>query len=198
LRLYSYVVARDFGFAPNPFHGFCTLATCKPNIRKSAQPGDWIIGTGSKSHGLDGRLVYAMRVTETLDFDEYWSDERFRAKRPSLHGSVMQAYGDNIYHRDGRGGWVQENSHHSLKDGSPNQDNVDHDTKTDRVLASNEFTYWGDSGPSIPERFRDWGGLDVCAGRGHRCVFPDDLIRAFTDWLLTVWGPGYRGRPAEW
>lgn len=27
---YSYVVARDFGFAPNPFNGFLTLATCKP------------------------------------------------------------------------------------------------------------------------------------------------------------------------
>src|SRR5712671_5339411 len=34
MRLYSYVVARDFGFAPNPFFGVCTLATCKPDIRK--------------------------------------------------------------------------------------------------------------------------------------------------------------------
>lgn len=34
MTLYSYVVAHDFGFAPNPFDGLCTLATCKPDIRK--------------------------------------------------------------------------------------------------------------------------------------------------------------------
>lgn len=44
LKLYSYVVARDFGFAPNPFHGYCTLATCKPDIRATASVGDWVIG----------------------------------------------------------------------------------------------------------------------------------------------------------
>ena len=76
-RLYSYIVARDFGFAPNPFYGFCTLATCKPQIRKSAEIGDWIIGTGSKSKGRDGHIVYAMRVTEAMSFDEYWTDSRF-------------------------------------------------------------------------------------------------------------------------
>ncbi len=28
---------RDYGFAPNPFHGICTLATCKPVIRRVAR-----------------------------------------------------------------------------------------------------------------------------------------------------------------
>ena len=79
-RLYSYIVARDYGFAPNPFYGFCTLATCKPRIRKKAEVGDWVIGTGSKSKGRDGHLVYAMRVTETMSFDEYWADSRFHRK----------------------------------------------------------------------------------------------------------------------
>ena len=30
-KLYSYIVATDSGFSPNPFHGFCTLACCKPS-----------------------------------------------------------------------------------------------------------------------------------------------------------------------
>jgi hypothetical protein len=68
MRLFSYVVARDYGFAPNPFFGFCTLATCKPKIRAAAALGDWIVGTGSCAYGLEGRLVYAMRVTEVLTF----------------------------------------------------------------------------------------------------------------------------------
>ena len=75
-RLYSYIVANDTGFAPNPFHGYCTLATCKPRIRKTARVGDWIVGTGSKRNGKAGYAVYAMRVTEIMTFDEYWSDPR--------------------------------------------------------------------------------------------------------------------------
>ena len=31
-KSYSYVVARDYGFAPNPFNGILTLAACKPVI----------------------------------------------------------------------------------------------------------------------------------------------------------------------
>lgn len=31
---YEYVMTNDSGFAPNPFHGACTLACCKPKIRK--------------------------------------------------------------------------------------------------------------------------------------------------------------------
>lgn len=198
MRLYSYVIARDFGFAPNPFYGLCTLATCKPEIRRTAKVGDWIVGTGSKQKHLEGRLVYAMRVTEEFGFDEFWSDTRCHEKRPNLHASRMQAFGDNIYHRDSSGLWQQENSHHSLKDGSPNPDNVRHDTQTDRVLVSDDFTYWGGDGPAIPPRFRDWEGFDICANRGHKCQFPDDLVTAFTEWLATMWGPGYVGRPAEW
>ncbi len=47
MKIYSYVVRYDAGFAPNPFGEFSTLATCKPRIRKKIQVGDWVIGTGS-------------------------------------------------------------------------------------------------------------------------------------------------------
>lgn len=40
MKLFSYVVAREYGFAPNPFFGWCTLATCKPKIRVTAEVGD--------------------------------------------------------------------------------------------------------------------------------------------------------------
>lgn len=198
MTLFSYVVRWDYGFAPNPFYGFCTLATCKPDIRKRAQVNDWIVGTGSSENHLAGHLVYAMQVTETLSFDKYWRDRRFGEKRPNLHGSRMQAYGDNIYHRGRDGGWRQENSHHSLADGTANTLNVEHDTKTDRILVSDSFTYWGAVGPEIPPQFRDWDGVDICAGRGLKCRFPEALVSAFVAWVQEVWGPGYRGRPASW
>src|SRR6266566_8725817 len=156
MKLFSYVVARDYGFAPNPFYGWCTLATCKPRIRAAAGVGDWVIGTGAKGrYRLPGHLVFAMRVDETLGYDAYWNDPRFVAKKPVLNGSLKQVYGDNIYHRQ-RGVWKQENSHHSYDKGRPNRHNVDRDTNVDRVLLSTRFVYFGGSAPEIPKRFRPY------------------------------------------
>lgn len=201
MRLYSYIVARDYGFAPNPFYGYCTLATCMPVIRRTAQVGDWVVGTGSATKGLDGRLVFAMRVDETMTYNEYWADDRFSCKRPRLNGSLKQRYGDNIYHRAGpSAAWVQEDSHHSFENGRPNHANIGRDTSTDRVLVSQSFTYWGGDGPLIPKRFRDWNGVDVSHnGRGHRvAVFPDDLRDTFVQWLLDEHDSGVLGEPYGW
>ena len=197
-KLYSYVVARDYGFAPNPFFGICTLATCKPMIREAARIGDFIVGTGSKRYELEGRLVYFMRVTETVTYDQYWSDNRFLLKRPCLTGSLKQAYGDNIYHSYPRAGrWLQENSHHSLPNGRPNEENIRHDTQTNRVLISNEFTYWGKCGPKIPARFRNYHGVDICHRRGHKSNFPSALVASFVTWMLHSGFQGYIGPPKE-
>jgi hypothetical protein len=197
MRLYSYVVARDYGFAPNPFYGVCTLATCKPVIRNSARISDWIIGTGSKTLGLDRMLVFAMRVAEILTYDQYWRDERFAQKRPNLRGSLKQAYGDNIYHRDPETGrWVQADSHHSCPDGSPNQDNICRDTKSQNVLVATEFAYWGGTGPLIPAKFRRIGSERICCGRGHKCNFSEGFAEAFVTWIQSLNCQAYLGRPA--
>ena len=195
-RLYSYIVVRDYGFAPNPFYGFCTLATCKPQIRKMAEIGDWIIGTGSKSKGRDRRLVYAMRVTEAMSFDEYWADSRFLRKRPDMHASVKKAFGDNIYHRDDDSGpWRQLDSHHSHDDGTQNNRNVRNDTKVNRVLVSDDFIYWGGNGPIAPT-FRD---VTVChSTQGHRSNFPTEVVDDFETWLRSLDEKGYCGIPLEW
>ena len=117
VRLFVYVVVHDSGFAPNPFFGYCTLATCKPRIRGTAAEGDWIAGVGSVQRGQEGRLVYAMRVAEAMDFDEYSVDPRFARKRPIRDGDARQRCGDNIYHRDpGSGDWIQDPGRHSNKD----------------------------------------------------------------------------------
>jgi hypothetical protein len=68
--LYTYTIPIDDGAAPNPFRGLCSLAICKPGIRRTARKGDWIAGLGSKT-ALSGRLVYAMRVEEVLSLEEY-------------------------------------------------------------------------------------------------------------------------------
>lgn len=143
--LYSYPITRDFGFAPNPFHGYCTLATCKPGIRKSAKVGDWVMGLGGSTlPSVKRKCIYLMKVTEKIDFSQYWSDGRFFLKKPVRNGSRVQMLGDNIYHKDIDGSWIQEDSHHSNSDGSMNEYNLNRDTgRCDKVLVSDSFFYFG-------------------------------------------------------
>jgi hypothetical protein len=150
-KVYVYVVARDFGFAPNPFHGICTLATCKPTIRRVAVLGDWVIGMGGSKLKATGRCIFAMQVTRSMTFSEYWANPDFKRKRPSRNGSRKAMVGDNIYHQEGYPcTWRQADSHHSRPDGSADPYNMSHDTSTDRVLLSDRFIYFGENAPRVP------------------------------------------------
>jgi hypothetical protein len=201
MRRNSYVVARDYGFAPNPFYGVCTLATCKPRIRSTAQIGDLVLGTGSKARAREKRVVYAMRVTETMTFNSYWSDSRFQQKQTNLRGSKKQAFGDNIYFKDPKTGkWHQEDSHHSHSDGAPNRANVAADTQADRVLVSNDFVYWGGSGPEMPKKFLNYAPSreSICVGRNHKNNFSPGLVKEFTAWIRSLNEQVYSGEPLDW
>ena len=186
-RLYSYVLREDTGFAPNPYHGFCTLACCKPQIRLRAEIGDWVIATGSnaKDKRRGGFLSFAMRVTEILSFQEYWNDERFRAKRPDLGGSLEEACGDNLYRRDPTsGGWLPIPAYHC------EFSEMQWDTGVDRVLISDDFVYWGGNGPALTE----FGGSNLCKeGRGYRVKFPEAVVEEFVEWVRRLQGAGGTG-----
>ena len=150
-KSYSYVVASDYGFAPNPFNGILTLAACKAVIRKGADVGSFVIGFTNKENG--NKLLYMMKVSEVCTFDQYWKDSRFLCKRPTMNGSLKSMYGDNIYHHDNDAKWIQEDSHHSLSKGVLNIENLQRDTgSTDHVLISNEFFYFGKNAVDIPKR----------------------------------------------
>lgn len=196
MKIYSYILARDYGFAPNPFHRVCTLATCKPKIRNPAKIGDWVIGVGSNEEGslFKGKLIFAMEVTEKLAFNEYWNDERFDVKKPIMNGSNKQFFGDNIYHKENNI-WIQENSHHSLQNGKPNLKNLERDTSSEFVLISNNFYYFGKKAISIPPKF-DIVYEDI--GIGHISdKIPPEVRHLFISWLVneTPYHPGYHGDP---
>jgi hypothetical protein len=195
--LHTYIVAYDSGFAPNPFNGYCTLSTCKPEIRKHAAIGDWIIGTGSnrKTIKRGGYLVHAMRVNEILSYEEYWNDIRFQKKKPNLNGSYKMACGDNIYYRFDDGDWQQLNSYHSKEDGSPNSDHINRDTRVNRVLVSSDFVYFGAEGPKIPDHLTDLG--IVLSGRGRKKVSNQNAIKELEFWLEELSTKGYQGRPYD-
>lgn len=175
MKYISYVISRDYGFAPNPFHGKCTLATCKADIREYANIGDWIFGTGSKSLKCQHRLIYAMQVSDKITYSEYWDDPKYNNKKPIMNGSLIQMYGDNIYYRKSDNSWFQANSHHSYENGTINYDNLNRDTKSEYVLISNNFYYFGRKHIEIPKEYIP----HICVPRqGRKYIKNQDGIRA--------------------
>lgn len=98
-RLFSYVVADDNGSAPNPDFGICTLAICKPDIRRTAKVGDVIVGLASKAES--NRVVYCMVVDEVLKWEEYvercHNNHILKQKIPDSENNS----GDCIWYKEG-------------------------------------------------------------------------------------------------
>jgi hypothetical protein len=188
VRVFSYVIRIDGGFAPNPYHGTCTLACCKPAIRASAEKGDIIVGLSTRCE----RIVYAMRLEHRMTFDDYWRDPEFRPKRPIWNSrNVVERVGDNIYEPDGEGGFVQ---HRSMHRKGPEEDllNRRRDLSCKWVLAGREFSYFGGEGPVLPESL---GFLRVT--RAHRCLFTPAEVQAVAECFESL-PRGVHGVPGQW
>lgn len=193
MNFYTYKITRDYGFAPNPFFGICTLATCKPDIRKKAQIGDWIFGTGSSELNNPYTLIFAMKVSNIITFNEYWFDPIYNRKKPNMNYSLVQMYGDNIYHKSESGDWNQANSHHSNEDGSLNKKNLKTDTtKTENVLISNQFYYFGRECITIPEELKhDLYNL----GRNYKEIKNHEAANTMIKYLENKFVLGYQAKP---
>jgi hypothetical protein len=180
-KVYMYVVRYDFGFAPNPFGGVCTLACCMPVIRRKASVGDWLVGMGGKDLKATGRCIYAMRVTDHMTLNEYWKAEQFNGKRPVRNGSRRTMVGDNVYCTDPETGkWRQENCIHSQPSGEQDPANTKHDTQTDRVLLSGEFFYFGANAPAVPPKLLAQIGYKN--RRGHN-VYRKGECQKLLEWI---------------
>ena len=163
--LYCYKMTHDTGFAPNPYHGVLTLATCKPVIRRCAKKGYWISGWTSnvvydknnEKHTFTDdtqKLIYLARVSENpLLIESYW--EQYPQKRqPEQSGKNTKPkncrndlskvadnryFGDNIYEPDNNetfGFKRHETPHHG-------EQNKEHDLSGRNVLICKEFYYFG-------------------------------------------------------
>jgi hypothetical protein len=197
MAFYSYKMTRDFGFAPNPFGGICTLATCKPHIRNKANVGDWIIGNGSKEINLSyNRLIYVMKVTEKLPLDLYWSDPRFQFKKPILNGSLITIHGDNVYTKDNDENWIQEKCHHTHHDVKIREKHIKNDTKGGFVLISDCFYYFGDKNFQVPNEYQS-----VCSNvRDYLSPqkLDNELCEKFIEWIEQSYPRGINGFPIHW
>ncbi len=183
MKPYSYVVKEDSGFAPNPFWGYCTLATCKPNIRKVAKVGEWVFGFGSATNRMAHSLIYAMQVDEVLSLGDYYLDPRFEAKKPLLTGSPEQRCGDNIYRPN-------PDETLSLCDSFHCEDDEATDLQGKYVLISQNYWYFGRKAPLVPLDCQEI----LLEGRGHSSKGNPE--RAIT-WLRNKYRPGIHGKPVD-
>lgn len=176
-RLFTYTIPVDDGAAPNPFRGMCSLAICKPGIRRVAKPGDWVAGLGSKnapSGDLSGHLVYAMRVEKVLSLKEY--DQQASSSWPHRIPNVRSAdlserLGDCIYDYSS-GNAVQRPSVHG-------PDNVRTDLGGQNVLISHDFYYFGNRAILLPNYM-----LPIChQTQGHRSDSNAPFYEQFVSWL---------------
>lgn len=70
--IWRYVIKYDGGLAPHISGGLCSLALCKPRIRRYAKPGEWIIAFVAKGKANGRPLIqYAMKVAENPSFENY-------------------------------------------------------------------------------------------------------------------------------
>lgn len=78
--IWRYVLASDTGLAPHILDGVCSLAVCKPMIRRYGRPGEWVMGFATAAESDGNPLVkYVMYVTDKLPFENYcraWGGKR--------------------------------------------------------------------------------------------------------------------------
>jgi hypothetical protein len=189
-RVFVYILEVDAGYAPNPFHGWCTLACCKPAIRRSARPGDWIVGL---TPAADGHcLAYAMKVEGSLPFEAYWADRRFRAKRPNGR-SVLAKRGDNCYKPLPTGGFRQlPCCHYDHEHRREDERSKRRDLGGRRVLVARRFCYLGANARPLPAH------LTFKRPARYNRVLNTDPERAALLVYLESLPRGVRGRPRQW
>ena len=167
MTLFSYKMTNDSGFAPNPFFGIMTLATCKPGIRKGKDENDWIAGFTSRELCGDAvgqeRLVFLMEITEEkLDQSKYYNAKMFKIKIPKLRRKDNVYHeGDNIYRPKKKNPKhlhdFEQKKNPNHWDDKSDSESIKHkkrDLSGENVLVSKHFYYFGRSAIQIPRKIR--------------------------------------------
>jgi hypothetical protein len=162
-----------------------TLAACTPNHQGvRLKEDDWLLGNSSASTGR--RLIFAMRISQVLDFDDYYNDPRFAGKKADA--STWQGRcGDNIYLSDKAGGWKQ-----ALAFTHKDAESFIKDTRYHRVFISDHFFYFGENAPDIPEKYSSL----VRKTQGCCCRHDPDIVRDFIAWV-EQYSTGRHGLPRD-
>ena len=171
MRTYLYKLTSDRGGAPcappprQGEHPLLTLSICKPAIRRTAQVGDRILGIISRALATSdgyplGAVIYAARVTGTVDPRDYYAEQSAFRQRPDCIYAFHRANG-RICH-SGRTRLHSDPRYEPRDIGSyPYYRNA-------RTLLSTDFRYFGAKAPVIPARLYRLRQIAEELGQGHR------------------------------
>jgi hypothetical protein len=151
MKIYVYIVPVDDGAAPNPYGGVCTLAICKPNLRKIAKQGDWIIGLNSEF-----KLIYTMKITTVITMKEYdsYTKENLAIKIPNKTSkNIEEQMGDSVYDFS--------NDEIKLRPSVHSCCTKEMDLAGKNVLLSSYFYYFGNKAKELPTEFENIVNLDM-------------------------------------
>jgi hypothetical protein len=174
-RILRYILQHDSGMAPCIDYGLVSLATCKPKIRSSAKPGEWVIGFYPRPHSR-GLVAWAGRIDHRIDVGGYEKQYRERS--------------DAIYRTRPDGGFkcLRPDYH-------PELGAFRKDTSAPVLIFDPEATwYFGRNPKMLPEHLMHL----AAGGRGHRVngVKKGDTI-ALQKWLESIALPGIHGSPRD-
>jgi hypothetical protein len=128
-----------------------------------------------------------MKVLQVLDFDLYYSDPRFKNKKPNIKGSWQEQVGDNVYYKDSKDKWVKHPSkYHNEKDIQ------EKDLRYHQVYISEHFYYFGES--SVPV---DNAENLVPQTHGVKCNHEEKLKNDFIAWIQSSNQTGIIGLPRD-
>ena len=201
--LYCYKMTHDDGFAPNPYHGVLTLATCKPTIRRCAEKDYWISGwTSNEVQGKtdkfyftdeNQKLIYLARVTDKIKIEKYW--DLYEEKRPQIISNGKETttnscsgknnpsasvydMGDNIY-EPVKGGFKQHSN-----GGGHDASDKEHDLSGEYVLICKNFYYFG------VEQAIEIDGKDFIVPRCKKFSLDDREARNVIDFVTKNYSQG--------
>ncbi len=174
-RILRYILQHDIGMAPCIDGGLVSLATCKPQIRKGANLGDWIIGCRPSPTGL-GHVVWAGRLADSIEVGDY---ERLHRGRS-----------DAIYRAKPGGGFKRlfPNYH-------AGENELRKDTSAPVLVFDPDATwYFGDKPQTLPDNLIHLAPQ----GRGHRVnEVKEGDAAALQAWLTSIAPPGIHGVPRD-
>jgi len=172
-RIFRYILQNDTGMAPCIDDGRLTLATCKPRIRASARPGDWVLGFYPRPFER-GLVAWAGRIARKTEIGDY--EREFRGRS------------DAVYRQRADGGFKR-----LRPDYHPGANEIRKDLSAPALLFDESATwYFGDEPRPLPDDL-----LHLAAGgQGHRVNGVHDGDPAvLLAWLADGRPPGIIGKP---
>ncbi|NIZ40894.1 hypothetical protein PVA45_05195 [Entomospira entomophila] len=207
-QIYSYIVAEDNGYSPNPFWGVLTLPWCKPPLRRAVAKfianannisdvpslGIWLVGLSRKQKDGSNHMIFVAQITEVLSHHDYFVT--YPQKHPKMDPSLPYIHhvGDNCYYMD------NNSSSYATIPSVHSHDPVmqQRDLSVPSVLISNNFCYYGSNSSPLPSDL-----MELKVGQGFKSTFSSETNNLLYDYLQTIQGDCYPsgrilGSPAVW